>query len=65
MNKFLDTTQDEILERNHKALAYATKAEFRRIHKERKVDRIVKRIFWCSVALWLWSVTLALLVGAA
>lgn len=64
MSKFLDATQDEILERNHKALAYSTKAEFRRIHKERQFDRMVKRLFWFSVGLWLWAVTLALLVGA-
>ena len=63
MHRDLDMTLDERLERNHKALAYSTKAEFRRIHEQRKFDRFVKRLFWFSVGLWLWAVTLALLVG--
>lgn len=63
MNKYLDLEQDEILRRKHKALAYSTKVELRRIRRARKVDRIVHRIFVTSIGLWVFAVTLALLVG--
>lgn len=64
MNRCTDMNQDEILMRNHKALLYSTKAEFRRMHAERKMDRLVKRIFIGSLVFFLWVLTLSLLVGA-
>ena len=63
MNKYLDMDQDEILRRKHKALAYSTKVELRRIRQARKTDRMVKRIFVTAIGLWVFAVTLALLVG--